>query len=151
MQLVVRPSKIHETGCYTLEPIKNSERIIEYTGPILTVEEADALYQNSEKTYLYGLDDEKHVIDGKGVAAFINHSCDPNCEIDEIEGRVWISAIRDIEAGEELFYDYSLYNGELDDLSPCYCGTKACRGTLYSEEEMERRKKLIDAASATLK
>jgi SET domain-containing protein len=82
-----------------------------------------------------------HVIDGDGIAAFINHSCDPNCEADEIKGRVIIRAIRNIDAGEELVYDYNLYDGDVDDLALCICGAKRCRGSMYSEQELERRKK----------
>jgi hypothetical protein len=92
---------------------------------------------------LFGLTDGKHVIDGEGVAAFINHSCDPNCEADEIKGRVWIVASRDIEGGEELTYDYSLYDGDLDDPSPCFCGASNCRGSMYSEEELTKRAKAL--------
>ena len=84
--------------------------------------------------------DGVHVIDGDGIAAFINHSCDPNCEADEIRGRVIIRAIRNIAAGEELVYDYNLYDGDKDDLALCVCGTKNCRGSMYSEQEIERRK-----------
>ena len=60
-----------------------------------------------------------------------------------IDERVWIIAARDIAAGEELTYDYNLYDGELDDESICHCGAKNCRGTMYSEEEVARRKKLL--------
>jgi SET domain-containing protein len=143
MSLVIRRSKIHNAGCYTKAPIKKGTQIVEYTGPRLTVAEANKKYKKATRTYLFGLDDEKHVIDGEGIAAFINHSCAPNCEPDEIGGRVWIFALRNIKAGEELTYDYSLYDGELDDLSECHCNAKNCRGTMYSDEEMERRAKLL--------
>jgi uncharacterized protein len=142
MAIVVRPSSIHAYGCYTTEPIKKAARVIEYTGPRLTVEEADALYENSSRTYLFGLEDGKYVIDGDGLAAFINHSCDPNCEPDEIEGRVFIFALRDIEADQELTYDYNLYDGELGDLAPCTCGSRNCRRSMYSETEIGRRPQL---------
>ena len=63
------------------------------------------------------------VIDGYGMAMYVNHCCDPNCETEEDEeGRVWIAAMRDIDAGEELTYDYFLYDGEGD--APCTCGTR---------------------------
>ena len=139
MALVLRSSKIHDAGCYTTTPIPMGTRVVEYTGPRLTVEEADERYVDCERTYLFGLTDEKHVIDGSGIAAFINHSCDPNCEADEFDGRVWIISIRDIQAGEELTYDYNLYDGEDDDPSPCLCGVRTCRGSLYSKAELERR------------
>jgi len=85
------------------------------------------------------------------VAAFINHSCDPNCEADEIKGRVWIIAARDIAAGEELTYDYNLYDGDLDDPAPCFCGAPKCRGSMYSEEELARRAKLVRRRSRNKK
>ena len=135
--LIVRSSKIHSRGCYTTMPIAQGTYIVEYTGERITCEQADERYEDRPDTYLFGLSDEEHVIDGDGVAAFINHSCDPNCESDEIEGHVWIIALRDIEAGEELTYDYCLYDG--DDESPCFCGAAQCRGTLYSDQEMQKR------------
>ena len=142
MSLVVRRSKIDNAGCYTSHRIKKGTQIIEYTGPRISVREANRKYKHTTRTYLFGLDDEKTVIDGEGVSAFMNHSCDPNCEPDEISGHVWIFALRDIKPGEELTYDYSLYDGELDDESLCRCGAKKCRGTMYSEWELKRRAKL---------
>jgi SET domain-containing protein len=141
--LVIRRSTIDSEGCHTTLPIKKGAVVVEYTGPRITIKQADALYDDHPRTYLFGLTDGKHVIDGEGVAAFINHSCDPNCEADEIKGRVWIIASRDIEAGEELTYDYSLYDGDLDDPSPCFCGTPNCRGSMYSEEELKKRAKAL--------
>jgi SET domain-containing protein len=140
MGLLIRSSDIHAAGCYTTEVVPAETRIVEYTGPRVTPEEGDERYDNRETTYLFGLEGGM-LIDGEGMAAFINHSCDPNCETDEIDGRVWIFAARDIAAGEELTYDYNLYDGEEDDPAPCTCGTKKCRGTMYSPEEIARRKK----------
>jgi uncharacterized protein len=139
--LVIRRSKIDSEGCYTLQPITKGRRIVEYTGPRLTIKEADDLYDEHARTYLFGLTDGKHVIDGEGVAAFINHCCDPNCEAEEIDGHVWIIALRDIAAGEELTYDYNLYDGDGNDLALCFCGARNCRGSMYSEEELTRRAK----------
>jgi uncharacterized protein len=139
MGLVIRSSKIHATGCYTTSAIKKGARVVEYTGERITVDEADERYDGCFETYLFGLADGKYVIDGDGIAAFINHSCDPNCEVGEIDGRIFIIATRDIAAGEELTYDYNLYDGSEDDESPCSCGAKKCRGSLFSEEELVRR------------
>lgn len=137
--LIACRSAIHRLGCYTTVPIRKGTRVVEYRGEILSVEEADERYSEQEETYLFGLSDGEHVIDGQNIAAFINHSCDPNCEADEIDGRVWIVALRDIAAGEELSYDYNLYDGAEDDAAPCTCGARQCRGSLYSEEELQRR------------
>ena len=138
---MIRRSKIHADGVYTTSAIKKRAVVAEYTGPRLTNAGADEIYDHSPRTYLFGLIDGEHVIDGDGIAAFINHSCDPNCEADEVRGRVIIRAIRRIAAGEELAYDYNLYDGDPDDAALCFCGTKKCRGSMYSEKELRRRKR----------
>ncbi len=141
MSLIVRSSFIHAAGCYTTTPIPKGARVVEYTGPIIDKGEADRRYENKPITYLFGIGDGSRVIDGHGIAMFINHSCDANCETEEIDERVWIMAIRDITAGEELCYDYCLYDGDEEE-APCNCGAKNCRGSMYSAEELRRRKRL---------
>ncbi len=149
MSLIVRSSSIHAAGCYTTAPVRKGERVAEYTGRRITKEEADNLYQDYPVTYLFGLGDGTMVIDGFCEAMFINHSCDGNAETSEDDsGRVWITAIRDIPAGEEITYDYCLYEGG-DDPCTCYCGAPGCRGTMYSPLEMRRR--LAEARKATKK
>jgi uncharacterized protein len=138
MALLIRSSAIHAAGCYTTAPIRKGTQVVEYTGPRITKEEADEKYENSPTTYLFGVGDGSMVIDGHGTAMFINHSCDPNCETEEIEGKVWIMATRTIAAGEELTYDYNLYDGDEDD-AVCNCGSKSCRKSMYSPEELRRR------------
>ena len=140
MGLIVRSSDIHAAGVYTTGDIPEGTFVVEYTGPRITRERAEELYGSRQHTYLFGLDDGVNIIDGHGVAAFINHACDPNCETDEVDGRVWIIALRNIKAGEELTYDYNLYDGD-EDPAECRCGSKHCRGTMYSEEEIARLRK----------
>jgi uncharacterized protein len=142
MGLVIRSSAIHAAGCYTTTPIRKGARVAEYTGPRLSKAEADVRYDEAPITYLFGLGDGSIVIDGHCMAMFINHSCDPNCETHEEKGRVWIKAIRTIAAGEEITYDYCLYDGD-DDEALCNCGTKKCRGTMYSRQETRRRKRVV--------
>jgi SET domain-containing protein len=136
MALVVRPSRIHSAGVFTNAPVRKGTRIVEYDGPRISKEEADRLYDGAPRTYLYGIGDGEIIIDGEGLGAFLNHSCDPNCEIDEVRKRVWIFALRDIAAGEELLWDYNLYDD--DDPAPCHCGSAKCRGTMYSREWMAK-------------
>jgi SET domain-containing protein len=152
MALAVRPSPIHSVGVYTSAPIRKGTRVIEYTGPRISAEEADRRYEGAPRTYLYGIGDGKIIIDGEGIAAYLNHSCDPNCEVDEIKNRVWIFALRDIAAGEELLWDYNLYDD--DDPAPCHCGSPKCRGTMYSKDwlaklrrKAARKKQRLDQAA----
>jgi SET domain-containing protein len=146
MGLIIRSSSIHAAGCYTTTPIRKGARVAEYDGRRLSKEEADARYQDSLVTYLFGLGDGSVVIDGHSMAMFINHSCDANCETSEVRGRVWIKAIRNIAAGEEITYDYCLYDGGEDE-ALCNCGAKKCRGTMYSREEIRRRKAVAKKAA----
>jgi len=139
MGLIIRSSDIHAAGCYTTTPVTKGTRLVEYTGHRISKDRGDELYEGRPYTYLFGVGAGETVIDGHGIAMFLNHCCDPNCETEEDDdGRVWVMAIRDIAAGEELTYDYCLYDGEGDE--PCYCGAGNCRGTMYSDEEQRRRK-----------
>ena len=139
--LVIRSSSIHAAGCYTTKTIKKGVRVCEYDGPRFTKEEADERYQYRDVTYLFSCGENGMVIDGFGAAMFINHCCEPNCETEDDEGRIFVCAVRDIEAGEELTYEYHLYDSDDAD-GDCYCGTKKCRGTMFSKEEVIRRAKV---------
>ena len=143
MGLIIRSSAIHAAGCYTTTRIRKGSRVAEYSGPRISKAEADASYEDAPITYLFGLGDGSMVIEGHSTAMFINHSCDPNCETEEIDNRVWITAIKHIPAGAEITYDYCLYDGG-DDEATCNCGAKTCRGTMYSKEEVRKRKRAAD-------
>lgn len=139
--IAVQRSSVHGSGVFAARPIRAGTRIIEYTGERVTHAQADSRYEDKDDqdnhTFLF-IVDRKTVIDA-GVdgndARFINHSCDPNCE-SVIEGRrVFIEAIRDIAAGEELAYDYQIQRdtddpADIDEIFACRCGSKACRGTM---------------------
>jgi len=150
MRVIVRSSPISAAGVFALERIPAGVRILEYTGARITHDEADALYETRPYTYLFGYGDGSHVIDGFGVSMYVNHSCAPNCETEEDEdGCVWITTLRDIAPGEELAYDYHLYDGDED--APCYCGAKNCRGSMFSREELRRRARRVTAAAKKAK
>jgi SET domain-containing protein len=136
--LEVRRSRVHGRGVFALESIRKGARIIEYTGrriPWSSVPED----LDDERTYYFGLDGGKLVIDpkiGGNEAQWINHSCNPNCEaIEEDRGRVFIYALRNLRPGEELLYDYQLEvsvprTKEVEEENRCTCGSSNCRGTM---------------------
>ncbi len=146
-RLIIRSSSIHAAGCYATEPIRKGSRVCEYGGQRVTKAVADERYADRCITYLFGIAGTNHVIDGFGTAMFLNHSCDPNCETEESKGRIYIVAIRDIAAGEELVYEYNLYDSDEDD-ADCYCGARNCRGTMYSEDEVKRRQRITRRKAA---
>lgn len=136
--LIIRSSAIHAAGCYTMRPISRGERVIEYDGPRFPKKVADERYVDRNLTYLFSFGDDGTVIDGFGTAMFLNHCCDPNCETEEQDGRIFIVAIRSIAAGEELTYEYNLHDSD-DEPGVCHCGAAACRGTMFSDAELKRR------------
>jgi SET domain-containing protein len=145
-RIAVRNSRIHGRGVFALKRIPKGVRIIEYKGKLITDEEADPRYrrihENSPHTMLLSLDGGL-VIDATlrgNSARWINHSCAPNCEIEEEGHRIFIDARRDIQPGEELTYDYNLQIGEKHTKTAkrehaCFCRARRCRGTMLGEEE----------------
>ncbi len=143
--LEIRESPIQGKGAFAHIDIPAGTRIIEYTGEIITHEEADERYDDAamhrHHTFLFAVDEDT-VIDGANSdnpAKYINHSCDPNCE-PVVEGkRIFIDALRDIKKGEELFYDYAYerdHDGSDDEsLYHCLCGSPKCRGTILAPKE----------------
>lgn len=137
----VRNSRIHGKGVFATRRIRKGTRIIEYVGERLSHEEADRRYEdhdvNDNHTFLF-IVDKKTVIDagvGGNESRFINHSCDGNCESVIENGRVYIEAVRTIQPGEELCYDYEIGRDpddppNVDEIFACRCGSPKCRGTM---------------------
>ncbi len=142
-RIQTRRSGVHGKGVFALQDIGEGETIIEYVGEIITWKEALARHPHDptdpNHTFYFHID-EDHVIDAKvggNSSRWINHSCDGNCEADEVNGRVFIRALRDIAPGEELNYDYGLmlderYTKKLKAEHPCWCGSDNCRSTLLA-------------------
>ena len=144
---VVRDSAIHGRGVVARNALKAGERICEYVGERIDWPEALRRHPHDPAqpfhTFYFSIDDD-HVIDGNAggnFSRFMNHSCDPNCEAetDDSSGdtRVFILALRDIPAGEELVYNYGLtlderYTPTLKKQFACHCGSPDCRGTMLS-------------------
>jgi SET domain-containing protein len=147
--LIIRSSAIHAAGCYTTRSIKKGSRVCEYNGPRFTKDEANERYKDRFITYLFSCGDDGMIIDGFGTAMFINHSCDPNCETEDIDGRIFVKAIRNIAAGEELTYEYNLHDSD-DEEGDCYCGAARCRGTMFSNDEVKRRARKARAEAKAL-
>ena len=145
-RIAVRNSPIHGRGVFALRKITKGTRIIEYIGKLITDKEADRrysrLHENSPHTMLFSIEGGL-VIDATrrgNSARWINHSCSPNCEIEEEGHRVFIDARRDIRPGEELTYDYNLQIGEKHTKKAqrehaCFCRARRCRGTMLGEDE----------------
>ncbi len=140
----VRQSPVHGKGVFALCSLRAGERIFEYKGMVTTWHEAARWYERREvsgHTFLFGLSDGRVIDGGRGGngARWLNHACAANCEAVEGDGRVFIEAIRDIAAGEELFIDYALeiayeVDGDAQREYACRCGAPRCRGTMLGAQ-----------------
>ena len=145
-RIQVRLSGVHGKGVFALRPIAAGSRLIEYTGEIIAWDEAlrrhphDA--NDSNHTFFFTIDGGR-VIDaavGGNASRWINHACDPNCVADQVGDRVHIDALRDLQPGEELFYDYGLviderYTPKLKKQYECRCGSPNCRRTMLAQKK----------------
>ena len=149
----VKQSGIHNKGVFAKKDILKGEKVIEYVGEKITKAESDRRFEatlhehkndpNAKgSVYIFTLN-KRYDIDGQvsyNDAKFINHSCEPNCEVEIIRGHIWIMSTRDIKKGEELSYNYGYDIDDFED-HPCYCGSERCIGYILDEDYWDRVKK----------
>ncbi len=152
----VKKSKVHGSGIFVTKNIKKNTKIIEYIGQKITKAEGDRRSEKRIKKYLDSRTDgsvyifelnKKYDIDGTpkyNKARYINHSCDPNCEVDIVDNKIWISSIKNIKKGDELSYDYG-YEFDPKDFNDhvCKCGAKKCIGFIISSDDWKKYLKHI--------
>lgn len=148
---VVRNSPIHGRGVFAARNIKKGTRITEYVGERISHAEADRRHEDKAEddnhTFLFTVNSRTVIDGGNGGndARWINHSCDPNCESVIERNRVFVEAVKNIKAGEELAYDYMIERDPddppgMDEVFGCRCGTKKCRGTMLIDWEKPKQK-----------
>ena len=141
----IKKSNIDNRGLYANRDIKDGTKIIEYKGKIVTKKkvEEDTKFDNDKAIYLFNLN-KKYDLDGDfkfNTARLINHSCNPNCEVDGRGLKLWIFALRNIKKNEELTYDYGFsYDKDFKDYI-CKCGSDNCCGYIVREGSRWRIKK----------
>src|SRR5262245_51002346 len=136
------PSRIARQGLFAGQAIQQGTKIIRDIGEKITHEESERRLAVGNVS-IFGLD-ERSAIDGstrKNTARFINHSCNPNCHTEQFGNTIWIVAIRDIAAGEELTYNYE-YEVDDEPQEPCHCGAHNCCGYILGPQYWDRLKQL---------
>jgi len=146
----IKKSIIDNKGLYASKNIKAGKIIINYKGKIITTKETEtnSKYDNDKAIYLFNLN-SRYDLDGDfkyNTARLINHSCDPNCEVNGKGLKLWIFALRDIKKGEELSYDYGFGFDEDYKQFVCNCGAKNCVGFIVREGSRWRIKKARSAS-----
>lgn len=134
-------SGIHGYGLYATGIISANERIIEYTGVIITPVMSDLLETRLKQlgfssTYMFTINDCQ-VVDatfaGNG-ARFANHSCTPNAKVIVLNNKLYLQSIKPIYPGDEICYNYMLRMDPSNRI-PCYCGSKECFGYMDTQEK----------------
>jgi len=127
----VGTSRIAGKGLFAAQDIQKGTRIMQYSGARIPKEASMGRIAEGN-AYIFAFND-RYDIDGKTLknrARYINHSCDPNCDIVVTKRTIWIVAKRDIQEGEELSDNY----GYTAKQSRCQCGAKHCCGYILAEE-----------------
>ena len=150
-----KKSSLHGTGLFASTNIKKGEQVIEYIGDKVTKKEGDKRAdkqikkaqknKNNGMVYVFELN-KRYDIDGgvaRNYARFINHSCDPNCEVEIIDNHIWISAIKKIKKGSELLYNYGYPFDSHFEEHICKCGSKKCVGYILSDNYWPKLKKAL--------
>ena len=152
----LKKSKIHAYGIFATENIPKGKKIIQYIGDKVTKKEGDRRsekrikkYLNSKSTgsvYIFELN-KKYDIDGSpkyNKARYINHSCNPDCEVEIENNEIWIKSIKKIKKFDELSYDYG-YEFDEEDYKDhiCKCGSNNCIGYIISSDDWPKYKKFV--------
>src|SRR5512139_3491294 len=119
-------------GVFARQPIQKGELISLWGGRIVTEAELDPNMSDFTQRILQI--EEGFYLETPSMlepADCFNHSCDPNIGF---TGQIGLRAMRDIEAGEELNFDYAMCDGSAYDEFECYCGASNCRGTVRGSD-----------------
>jgi SET domain-containing protein len=125
-------------GLFATEEIKKRTLIAEYSGRRLRNEEAEKLEARGNR-YLYEIN-SRWTIDGttrRNIARYANHSCRPNAESHQINGKVFLRAIKIIKPGDEITYDYGR-DYYLNVITPRGCKCVKCREKRNKTRRLQR-------------
>jgi SET domain-containing protein len=129
-----KASPIHGVGTFARTRLNKGTRVIEYTGEKIDKRESNRRCESGNE-YIFYLN-EQFDLDGNAEwnpARCINHSCSPNCDAGLTEDGIWIVANRNVDAGEEITFNYGYDLQNVRD-HPCHCGSPNCVGWIVAEE-----------------
>jgi uncharacterized protein len=141
-RVLFKHSAIHGFGGFAKVKLEEGTRVLEYVGEKINKQESLRRCELNNP-YIFAVDQD-HDLDGDvawNPARLLNHSCQPNCDAELEDGRIWIVARRDIQPGEELTFNYGYDLADYRDY-PCSCGAPECIGYIVAEEFHDHVRKL---------
>jgi len=121
-----RPAGDKGWGSFALEPISAGETVTAFGGYVVDRPTLSQMSENRQSRSIQ-VDDELYLVSGDTPEPgdMLNHSCEPNCGL---SGSILLIAMRDIDAGEEITFDYAMCDASDYDEFACMCGQPTCRG-----------------------
>ena len=120
-------SSAYGQGVFATERIAEGEKILEFAGPLLRREQLPACCERTADRYLQ-IGEDMYLGASGALDDYVNHSCSPNSGLVYHSNGVTLVALRVIQAGEELNFDYSTSMDEEEWTMECGCGSPICRG-----------------------
>lgn len=140
-KIEIRNTEEKGIGSFAKELVYKDEIVVVQGGQIVKNDDLKKPQIKPFASHCFQIEKDYHVCpvefaEEKLDAIFqINHSCNPNCGI---KGQITLVAMRDIEPGEEIAYDYAMtdanYNDMLCENMKCLCGASDCRGVITGED-----------------
>lgn len=127
-----RAAANHGAGVFAVERVEAGELLAVWGGRVVDAAELSRLTERERMLTLQV--EEEYFLAPAGEADsadLVNHSCDPNAGL---RGQIALVAMRDIEAGEEVCFDYAMSESTAYDEFPCRCGSPECRDRVTAED-----------------
>jgi uncharacterized protein len=121
-------------GVYARSAIRRGELLVVFAGSALEGKDIPSLSADQRRLLLQVEEDLYLLSNVEGWADWVNHCCEPNAGL---RGQVTLVAMRDIEAGEEICYDYAMSDGSPYDGFDCRCSATSCRHQVSGDDWMK--------------
>jgi SET domain-containing protein len=123
-----RPAGEKGWGSFVIEPIRKGETVAAFGGWVVTREVLSGMNHDRQSRSIQ-VDEDLYLVssDTPEPGDMLNHACDPNCGM---AGSSMLIAMRDIEPGEELTFDYAMCDASDYDEFSCLCTMPGCRGVV---------------------
>jgi SET domain-containing protein len=127
-----RPAGSKGWGSFAVEPIAAGETVAAFGGWVLDRATLATLSEDRQSRSIQ-IDTDLYLVsaDTPEAGDMLNHSCEPNCGL---LGQSLLVAMRDIEVGEELCFDYAMCDASDYDEFQCLCGRPTCRGVVTGSD-----------------
>jgi SET domain-containing protein len=120
------------SGSFAIEKITKGEVVASFGGFVIEQQELKN-YSADRVARSLQLDEANYLLSGPIPESgdMINHSCEPNCGA---FGSSSVKAMKNIEIGEELTFDYAMTDSSQYDEFKCFCGKVNCRGKITGKD-----------------